>query len=68
MNIEELDKLEGKINHMVNKLKLLKDENTKLTAEIEDLKKETTLNSDERSQVKRKVAALIELIDSLEQE
>lgn len=68
MNIEELDKLEGKINHMVNKLKLLKDENTKLTAEIEDLKKETTLNSDERNQVKRKVAALIELIDSLEQE
>ncbi|MDQ1351832.1 MAG: hypothetical protein QG657_2137 [Acidobacteriota bacterium] len=68
MNIEELDKLEGKINHMVNKLKLLKDENKKLTTEIEDLKKETTLNSDERNQVKQKVAALIELIDSLEQE
>ncbi|MCX6580547.1 MAG: cell division protein ZapB [Candidatus Aminicenantes bacterium] len=68
MNIEELDKLEGKVNDMVNKLKLLKDENKKLTTEIEDLKKETTLNSDERNQVKRKVAALIELIDSLEQE
>jgi FtsZ-binding cell division protein ZapB len=68
MNIEELDKLEGKVNDMVNKLKLLKDENKKLAAEIEDLQKETTLNSDERNQVKRKVAALIELIDSLEQE
>jgi len=68
MNIEELDKLEGKVNDMVNKLKLLKDENKKLTTEIEDLKKETTLNSDERNQVKRKVSALIELIDSLEQE
>lgn len=68
MNIEELDKLEGKVNDMVNKLKLLKDENKKLNTEIEDLKKETTLNSDERNQVKRKVAALIELIDSLEQE
>jgi len=68
MNIEELDKLEGKVNDMVNKLKLLKDENKKLTTEIEDLKKETTLNSDERNQVKRKVTALIELIDSLEQE
>lgn len=53
---------------MVNKLKLLKDENKKLTTEIEDLKKETTVNSHERNQVKQKVAALIELIDSLEQE
>lgn len=68
MNIEELDKLEGKVKDMVNKLKVLKDENMKLTTEIEDLKKETTLNSDERNQVKQKVATLIELIDSLEQE
>jgi FtsZ-binding cell division protein ZapB len=68
MNIEELDKLEEKVNTVVNKLKVLKDENRKLTVEIEELKKETTLNSHERSQVKQKVAALIELIDSLEQE
>jgi FtsZ-binding cell division protein ZapB len=68
MNIEELDKLEEKVNTVVNKLKVLKDENRKLTVEIEELKKETTLNSNERSQVKQKVVALIELIDSLEQE
>ncbi len=68
MNIEELDKLEEKVKDMVNKLKVIKDENMKLTAEIEDLKKETTLNSNERNQVKQKVATLIELIDSLEQE
>lgn len=68
MNIEELDKLEEKINDMVNRLKGLKDENKKLTAEIEELKKETSLNSHERDQVKQKVTTLIELIDSLELE
>lgn len=68
MNIEELDKLEEKINDMVNKLKGLKDENKTLTAENEELKKETSLNSHERDQVKQKVATLIELIDSLELE
>ncbi|HLP60771.1 MAG TPA: cell division protein ZapB [Candidatus Deferrimicrobium sp.] len=68
MNIEELDKLEGKINDMVYRLKGLKDENKKLTAENEELKKETSLNSHERDQVKQKVATLIELIDSLELE
>lgn len=68
MNIEELDKLEGKIYDMVNRLKGLKDENMKLSAEIEELKKETSLNSHERDQVKQKVTTLIELIDSLELE
>ncbi|HLP46852.1 MAG TPA: cell division protein ZapB [Candidatus Kapabacteria bacterium] len=68
MNIEELDKLEGKINDMVYRLKGLKDENKKLIAENEELKKETSLNSHERDQVKQKVATLIELIDSLELE
>ena len=47
MNIEELDKLEEKVNTVVNKLKVLKDENRKLTVEIEELKKEEFLSKPE---------------------
>lgn len=68
MNIEELNKLEEKINHMVKQLKALKDENKKAKAELEKLKKETSVNTEERDQVKQKVVSLIQLIDSIEQE
>ncbi len=68
MNIEELNKLEEKVNHMVKQLKTLKDENKKLKTELEKLKKETSVNTEERDQVKQKVVSLIQLIDSIEQE
>jgi regulator of replication initiation timing len=68
MNIDDLNKLEEKVNHMVNQLKGLKEENKKLRSKIEELKKETTLNSEERTQIEQKVVALIDLIDSIERE
>ena len=68
MNIEELNKLEEKVNYMVKQLKALKDENRKLNAELEKLKKETSVNTEERDLVKQKVVSLIQLIDSIEQE
>jgi len=68
MNIDDLNKLEEKVNLMVNQLKAFKDDNKKLRSEIEELKKETTLNSEERTQIEQKVVALIDLIDSIERE
>ncbi len=68
MNIEELNKLEEKVNKMVNGLKLLKDENKRLRLEMEALKNQATESSEERSQVHQKVASLIQLIESIEQE
>lgn len=68
MNIDDLNKLEEKVNHMVNQLKAFKDDNKKLRSQIEELKKETTLNSEERTQIEQKVVALIDLIDSIERE
>lgn len=67
MTIEELNKLEEKINNMVNGLKLLKDENKKLKDEIVELKKEASFSTQERQQVKQKVTTLIRLLDSIEQ-
>ena len=66
MNIDELNKLEEKVKEMVNGLKLLKDENKKLKAELEELKKVASLSTEERTRIKEKVATLIEMIDSLD--
>lgn len=68
MEIDELDKLEERVNHMVNQLKAVKDENKKLKSQLDSLKKETSVNTEERNQIKQKVTALIDLLDSIEQE
>jgi uncharacterized protein YukE len=68
MEIDELDKLEVKVNNMVNQLKSVKDENKKLKSQLELLKKETSVNTEERNLIKQKVTALIDLLDSIEQE
>lgn len=68
MNIEELNKLEEKVNGMVNTLKLLKDENKKLKTEMAALKVDSSSKEEERNLIKQKVTTLIELLDSLERE
>ncbi len=68
MTIEELNKLEEKVNQLVNNQKQLKDENASLKLEIQGLKKESVNNTTERDQIKEKVATLIALIDSIENE
>jgi hypothetical protein len=67
MNIEELNKLEEKVKVMVNRLKLVNDENKKLKSELQQLKKESSLNTEEKALIEKKVTTLIELIDSIEQ-
>jgi regulator of replication initiation timing len=66
MDIDEFIKLEEKVNKIVNTLKLLKEENRKLKVEIEKLRKVSSVNDAERTEIKKKVSALIELIDSIE--
>lgn len=68
MNIDELIKLEEKVNHMVNRLKALQDENKAQKKEIESMRKQTSLDSQSRMQIEKKVTALIQLIDSIEKE
>lgn len=66
MEIDEFIKLEEKVNNMVKSLKLLKEENSKLQLEIEKLRKVSSVNDAERTEIKKKVTALIDLIDSIE--
>lgn len=66
MEIDEFIKLEEKVTKIVDRLKHLKEENRKLKLEIEKLRKVSSVNDAERTEIKKKVSALIELIDSIE--
>ncbi len=66
MEIEGFGKLEEKINNLVKAIKLLKDENKRLKLTIEKTKEESSHISSERSEIKKKISSLIDLIDSVE--
>ena len=66
MELVELNNLEEKIKNLVDNLKRLKEENEKLKMQVEQFKKESSLKSEERAEIKKKVTTLIELIDSIE--
>ncbi|MGE5343656.1 MAG: cell division protein ZapB [Candidatus Omnitrophota bacterium] len=68
MELDELNKLEEKVKNLVENLKHFRDENEKLKTEIQQLQHESSINNDERTQIKSKVNTLIEMIDSLEKE
>ncbi len=66
MEIEGFGKLEEKINNLVKAIKLLKDENKRLKLTIEKTKEESSHINSERSEIKKKISSLIDLIDSVE--
>lgn len=66
MNIEDLSRLEIKINNLVGNIKDLREENSRLKTRLDDANKETTELDRERSEIKNKVTSLIELIESVE--
>jgi hypothetical protein len=66
MELDELNKLEEKVKNLVDSAKRYKDENEKLKLELDQMQKESSTNTDERIKIRKKVATLIELIDSLE--
>lgn len=66
MESDELNQLEEKIRNLVDTLKFLKNENENLKLELEQARKESSVKNDERLEMKKKITALIRLIDSLE--
>jgi demethoxyubiquinone hydroxylase (CLK1/Coq7/Cat5 family) len=66
MELDELNKLEEKVKHLVDNLKQLKEENRQLIAELEQTRKDSSTQNEERLEIKKKVTTLIQLIDSLE--
>ena len=67
MQLNDFSQLEDKVKTLVSNLKAVRDENKKLQSELEVLKNETSVNNEERLQIKEKVESLIQLIDSIEQ-
>jgi FtsZ-binding cell division protein ZapB len=65
--MKDFDKLEEKIGRMVNGLKALREENQKLKKELHALKQETQQRDGEKGEIKKKITALIELVDSIEE-
>jgi FtsZ-binding cell division protein ZapB len=67
MSLKDFDKLEDKINRLVNGLKSLRDENQKLKKELQAIKQDSSQRDGEKNEIKKKIAALIELVDSIEE-
>jgi len=73
MDIDSFKQLEEKVNHMVNGVKrikeennTLKDENSKLKTKVVQLEKNISGQEVEREEIKTRIKNLIDLIDSLE--
>jgi FtsZ-binding cell division protein ZapB len=67
MSLKDFDKLEEKISRLVTSLKTLKNENQKLHKELQAVKQDSSLRDGEKNEIKKKIAALIELVDSIEE-
>jgi regulator of replication initiation timing len=65
MSFKEFDKLEEKINRLITGMKALRDENQKLKKELQEIKHDSSQRDSEKSEVRKKIASLIDLVDSL---
>ncbi len=62
---KEFDKLEEKINRMIAGMKALREENQKLRKELQEAKHDTSQREGEKGEIRKKIASLIELVDSI---
>jgi hypothetical protein len=46
-------------------MKALRDENQKLKKELQEIKRDSSQRDNEKSEVRKKIASLIDLVDSL---
>jgi len=67
MSLKDFDKLEEKIGRLVHGLKALREENQKLKKELNAIRQDSSQRDGEKTEIKKKIAALIELVDSIEE-
>jgi FtsZ-binding cell division protein ZapB len=65
MSFKEFDKLEEKINRLIAGLKALREENQKLKKELQEIKHDSSQRDGEKSEIRKKIASLIDLVDSI---
>lgn len=66
MSIEEFSSLEARVTGMVNEMKRLRRENLDLKTKLEKIRTEKNLDRKEKEDIRSKVQALIQLVDTLE--
>jgi septal ring factor EnvC (AmiA/AmiB activator) len=64
-SIKEFDKLEEKINRLIAGMRALRDENQKLKKELQEIKHDSSQREGEKGEIRKKIASLIDLVDSL---
>jgi regulator of replication initiation timing len=64
-SFKEFDKLEEKINRLISGMKALRDENQKLKKQLHDVQHDSSQREGEKSEIRKKIASLIELVDSI---
>ena len=64
--MEEFSSLEARVTRMVNETKRLRRENLELKAKLEKILAEKNLDRKEKEDIRSKVQALIQLVDTLE--
>ncbi|MCU0236992.1 MAG: hypothetical protein MUC72_07900 [Acidobacteria bacterium] len=64
-SIKEFDKLEEKINRLITGMRSLRDENQKLKKELQEIKHDSSQREGEKGEIRKKIASLIDLVDSL---
>ncbi len=64
-SFKEFDKLEEKINRLISGMKTLREENQKLKKELQDIKHDSSQREGEKGEIRKKIASLIELVDSI---
>jgi regulator of replication initiation timing len=65
MSFKEFDKLEEKITRLITGMKALRDENQKLKKELQEIKHDSSQRDNEKTEIRKKIASLIDLVDSL---
>ena len=64
-SFKEFDKLEEKINRLITGMRALRDENLKLKKELQEIKHDSSQREGEKGEIRKKIASLIDLVDSL---
>lgn len=65
--MEYLNKLEQKIENLINAVQLLRKENTELKSRIENFEAQSVENTKSKDEIQKKVLEMIEKIDRMKE-
>lgn len=66
MSIKDFDKLEERINHVLENLKQLREENQQLKEKLNGFQQEADQSIEEKEEIKKRVNSLLTLLETIE--